>query len=105
VDAWDRYTLHHREHHDEVVRLHGGPHHGRIIALSEQLRRQGQVRTPAPVQWSPVQWSLDEPADIEASFETLVYRRQKFAIYDDVDHAVDYYDYWHLEGTPLPRVR
>jgi hypothetical protein len=100
MNDWDRYTLRYREHRDKEVRLHNGPHHGRVVRLPDGIRRRGQLLTPVPVKLS---FELEEPIDMQV--ETATYQREKLAIYDEVDHAVDIYDYWHLAGAPLPPLR
>jgi len=78
-----------RKHRDTVVRLHGGPKHGETIALPAELR----YLLAGP----PCKWDENRPLPI-------VYRHERLAFYDDVDHAVDVWDYWIHDDEEAPTV-
>jgi hypothetical protein len=83
-----------RNHPDQVVRLHGGPLHGRIVPLP---RRDTVILTWPELTWLECQRS-------EVTVQPVLYHRATIATYDDVDDATDYWDYWHASGHPPPQL-
>ncbi len=78
-----------RKHRDMVVRLHYRPKHGEIIALPAELRYLIM----------PLHDSM-----YDSLRQEVFYRHERFAIYDDVDHAVDVWDYWIHDDEKVPTV-
>lgn len=90
---------------DRTVRLHYGPGHGRIIKISEDTIWSGRPVFAKPRLLAQVVFS--DTIDLNSSelpYDQVYYSRHRLAVYDDVDHAIDLYDYWICEGYPLPNV-
>jgi len=91
----------HVSHHDDiVVRLHQGPHHGRVIAIPEPVRRSGILAVP-----TREGTDLAEAGPWQVSFRTVFYRRRELPWYDDVDHTIHLESYWMVEDGQLPTRR
>jgi hypothetical protein len=99
-DPWDPpHEIDHR--YPTTVRLHGGSRHGQIVDVPERVHRQAVLFT---LPKSDLSEFLNAPADPTLPWEPERYRRHKFVLYDDVEHALHAYDYWLADGEPLPKV-
>jgi hypothetical protein len=85
-----------RRYRSQVVRLHGGPKHGKIVQLTQSSLKMGRYLVPVPV-------DLLDP-DPSPEMPVVTYRRHVLAWYDDVDDTLHYFDYWLAEGAKLPEL-